>query len=155
MLRYRRTALISLAVALALTACGRFTVIPPPDGEPVVLKPAELATTWTDAEGGTLTLKHDGMFIADKVCVAVDWYDSLTWSGTGTWDQGSNKKQSFVAVSFDAAHPVGFDAAHPKTFEREPDSYAALRQGKVLKLWVAVGDPDNDYPNCVLTSPAS
>ncbi|MET8809691.1 hypothetical protein [Streptomyces sp. NPDC004546] len=140
-------------MALALTACGRFTVMPPPNGEPVVLKPAELATTWTDADGGTLTLKPDGTFIADKVCVAVRWYEGLTWSGTGTWEQGSNKKQSFVAVSFDADHPV--DTYHPERVERRPDSYGALRQGKVLKLWVAVGDPDNDYPNCVLTSPAS
>ncbi|MFJ7497985.1 hypothetical protein ACIQZB_44290 [Streptomyces sp. NPDC097727] len=140
-------------MALTLTACGRFTVMPPPDGEPVVLKPAELATTWTDADGGTLTLKQDGTFIADEVCIAVRWYEGLTWSGTGTWEQGSNKKQSFVAVSFDADHPV--DAYHPERVERRPDSYAALRQGKVLKLWVAVGDPDNDYPNCVLTNPAS
>lgn len=29
--------------------------MPPPDGEPVVLKPAELATTGTDADGGTLS----------------------------------------------------------------------------------------------------
>ncbi|MEU6665594.1 hypothetical protein [Streptomyces sp. NPDC046727] len=127
--------------------------MPPPEGEPAVLKPAELAITWTDAEGGTLTLKQDGTFIADKVCVAVRWYEDLTWSGTGTWEQGSNKEQSIVAVSFDADHPV--DTYHPERVERRPDSYAALRQGKVLKLWVAVGDPDNDYPNCVLTSPAS
>ncbi|MFJ8658693.1 hypothetical protein [Streptomyces sp. NPDC093795] len=151
MFRYRRTTLIlpalALALALALTACGRLTVMPPPDGDPVVLKPAELATTWTDADGGTLTLKQDGTFIADKVCVAVGWYDSLAWSGTGTWEQGANKEQSFLGVTF--------DAAHPETGEREPDSYAALRQGKVLKLWAAIGDPDNDYPNCVLTSPAS
>ncbi|MET8433342.1 hypothetical protein ABZV61_11160 [Streptomyces sp900116325] len=141
-------------MAFALTACGRFTVMPPPEGEPVVLKPAELATTWTDADGGSLALKQDGTFIADKVCVAVSWYEGLTWSGTGTWEQGSNKKQSFVGLTFDVART--FDAYHPEEKgEREPDSYAALRQGKVLKLWVAVGDPDNDYPNCVLTSPAS
>ncbi|WP_328623086.1 hypothetical protein [Streptomyces sp. NBC_00354] len=81
------------------------------------------------------------------VCVAVGWYDGLAWSGTGTWEQGSNKKQSFVGMSF--------DADHPETGEREPEPYAALTQGKVLKLWAALGDPDNDYPNCVLTSPAS
>lgn len=152
MLRSCRTSLILLAMALVLTACGRFTVMPPPDGEPVLLKPAELATTWTDADGGTLTLKPDGTFIADKVCIAVGWYEGLTWSGTGTWEQGSNKKQGFVGVTFDADHPV--DAYHPERVERRPDPYAALRKGKDLKLWVAVGDPDNDYPNCVLTSPA-
>ncbi|MFF3327858.1 hypothetical protein ACFYWI_38070, partial [Streptomyces sp. NPDC002889] len=106
-------------MALALTACGRFTVMPPPDGEPVVLKPAELATTWTDADGGTLTLKQDGTFIADKVCVSVSWEEGLTWSGTGTWEQGSRKKQSFVGVTF--------DADDPETGEREPGAYAALR----------------------------
>ncbi|MFC8256816.1 hypothetical protein ACFUNF_03930 [Streptomyces sp. NPDC057291] len=140
-------------MALALTACGRFTVMPRPDGEPVVLKPAELATTWTDADGGTLTLKQDGTFIAEKVCVAVRWYEGLAWSGTGTWEQGSNKKQSFVGMTFDADHPV--DAYHPERVERRPDSFAALRQDKVLMLWVPIGDPDNDYPHCKLTSPAS
>ncbi|MFI7005386.1 hypothetical protein [Streptomyces sp. NPDC050145] len=121
--------------------------MPPPDGEPAVLKPAELATTWTDADGGTLTLKRDGTFIADKVCVAVGWHDGLAWSGTGPWERGSNRKQSFVGVTF--------DVDHPETDGREPDAYAALRQGKVLKLWTAIGDPDNDCPNCVLTSPSS
>lgn len=129
--------------------------MPPPEGEPAVLEPTELATTWTDADGGTLTLEQDGTFTADEVCVAVGWYAGLTWSGTGTWQQGSRSrtKQSLVSVSFDADHAV--DTYRPETVERRPDPYAALRQGKVMKLWVAVGDPDNDYPNCVLTSPAS
>lgn len=134
-------------MALALTACGRFTVMPPPEGEPVVLKTAELTTTWTDADGGTLTLQQDGTFIADKVCVSAGWYDSLAWSGTGTWKHGSNEEYSYVGVAF--------DADHPEVRGRKTNAYAALRQGKVLKLWVAVGDPDNDYPNCVLTSPVS
>ncbi|MFG2841390.1 hypothetical protein ACGFYE_41195 [Streptomyces zaomyceticus] len=129
--------------------------MPPPEGGPVVLKSAALAATWTDADGGTLTLKQDGTFVADDVCVAVSWYDGLTWSGTGTWNQGGNKEQTFVGVTFDAAQPAGFDIAHPDSLGREPAPYAALRHGKVLKLWVAIGDPDNDYPNCVLTSPAS
>ncbi|MGW4700035.1 hypothetical protein [Streptomyces sp. NPDC004285] len=145
--RRRRTALILPVMALALTACGRFTVMPPPGGEPIRLKPADLTTTWTDADGGTLTLKQDGTFVAHKVCVAVAWYDSLAWSGTGTWEHGSNKKQSFVDVTF--------DADHPEVRGRMPDAYGALKQGEVMKLWAAVGDPDNDYPNCVLTSPAS
>ncbi|MFE7582331.1 hypothetical protein ACFU5Y_12340 [Streptomyces gardneri] len=121
--------------------------MPPPDGEPVVLKPAELATTWTDRDGGTITLKQDGTFVADRICLAAGWYDSLAWSGTGTWTQGSNEKQSFVGVTF--------DADHPEVRGSEPDAYSALKEGKVLKLWAAVGDPDNDYPNCVLTSPAN
>ncbi|MFH9723007.1 hypothetical protein ACH4M4_08560 [Streptomyces sp. NPDC017254] len=146
MSRSRRTALVLPALALALTACGRLTVMPPPEGEPVVLKPAELTTTWTDADGGTLTLKEDGTFLADKVCLAVAWYDSLAWSGTGTWKKGSGKKQSFVGVTF--------DADHPEVKGRTTEPYAALRQGKTLKLWAPVGDPDNDYPNCVLTSSA-
>ncbi|MEU9863681.1 hypothetical protein AB0D99_22680 [Streptomyces sp. NPDC047971] len=136
-----------LATALALTACGRLYDLPPPEGEPVVLKPAELATTWTDADGGTLTLKQDGTFVADKVCVAVSWEEGLAWSGAGTWKQGSNEKQSVVSVTF--------DDTDPETGERKPDSYAALRNGEVLKLWTAVGDPDHDYPNCVLKRPAS
>lgn len=129
--------------------------MPPPDGEPVVLKPADLETTWTDDDGGTITLKRDGTFVADKICVAVSWYDGLTWSGTGTWKENTYKEQSIVAVTFDDAQPVGFDMTDPREFERKPDPYAALRQGKVLMLWNAVGDPDNDYPHCELTSPAS
>ncbi|WP_328943174.1 hypothetical protein OG259_17950 [Streptomyces sp. NBC_00250] len=147
MLRYRRTALILAAATLALTACGRFTVMPPPEGEPVILKPAELVTTWTDADDGTLTLKKDGTFVADKICIAVGWEDDLAWSGTGTWRLGSNKEQSFLHVSF--------DADHPELRGTKADAYSALKQGKVLKLWAAIGDPDNDYPNCVLTSQAS
>ncbi|MCX4982689.1 hypothetical protein [Streptomyces sp. NBC_00572] len=147
MLSYRRAALISAAMAFALTACGRLTVMPPPEGEPVILKPAELVTTWTDADGGTLTLKQDGTFVADKICIAVAWYEELAWSGTGTWKHGSNKEQSFLDVSF--------DADHPEVRGRESDAYSALKQGKALKLWAAIGDPDNDYPNCVLTSQAS
>ncbi|MFG2776015.1 hypothetical protein [Streptomyces sp. NPDC048350] len=148
MLRYRRTALILLATALTLTACGRLYDLPPPDGEPVVLKPAELVTTWTDIHDGTLTLKQDGTFIADEICIAVDWEEGLTQSGTGTWKQSSNEKQSFVSVSF--------DAPHPETGEERPDPYSALRrQNNVLMLWTAVGDPDHDYPHCMLTSSAS
>ncbi|MFE5912838.1 hypothetical protein ACFQ6B_27670 [Streptomyces wedmorensis] len=147
MLRRCRTALISLPVALALTACGRLYELPPPEGDPVVLKPAEVATTWTDADGGTLTLKQDGTFVADKICIAIGFEDGLTQSGTGTWKQGSNKKQSIVSVTF--------DAAHPETGERKPDPWAALRRGKVWKLWTRVGDPDHDDPHCTLTSPAS
>ncbi|MFD5146462.1 hypothetical protein [Streptomyces sp. NPDC058401] len=127
--------------------------MPPPEGDPVILEPAALATTWVDADGGTLSLSRDGTFLADEVCVAVDWYDSLTWSGTGTWKQSSNEEQSFLTVSFNTAHAVGYSGAHPE-MERKPDSYAALRQGKALKLWTATGDPDNDYPNCVLSSRA-
>ncbi|KQX10567.1 hypothetical protein ASC82_23115 [Streptomyces sp. Root431] len=133
-------------MALSLTACGRLTVMPPPEGEPVLLKTSDLVTTWTDADDGTLTLKKDGTFVADKVCVAVGWYDSLAWSGTGTWSRGSNKEQSFVGVTF--------DVDHPETRGRTPDPYSALKKGETLKLWAAIGDPDNDYPNCVLTSQA-
>ncbi|MFF0476519.1 hypothetical protein [Streptomyces sp. NPDC004284] len=111
--------------------------MPPPEGEPVILKPAEFTTTWSDADGGTITPRKDGTFVADKVCVAVSWYDSLAWSGTGTWEQGFNKEQSSLEVTF--------DAAHPDTVEREPGSYAALRQGKVLKLWTAIGDAEKAY----------
>lgn len=120
--------------------------MPPPEGEPVILEPAELTTTWTDADGGTLTLKRDGTFTADAMCVAIAWEEGLTWSGTGTWKHGSNDEYSYVSVTF--------DAPHPETGDRKPDSYAAMRRGDVLKLWTFVGDPDNDYPNCVLTSPA-
>ncbi|WP_395362384.1 hypothetical protein ACHGLA_21245 [Streptomyces sp. YH02] len=135
-----------LAMALALTACGRLYDLPPPEGERIVLKPAELATTWTDFQDGTLTLKQDGTFVADNVCIAFGWEEDLTQSGNGTWKQSTYKKQSFLTITF--------DAAHPETKEREPDSLAALRTGNELRLWAAVGDPDHDHPHCILVRPA-
>lgn len=144
-LRRRRAVPVLLAMALSLTACGRLYDLPPPEGEPVVLKTAELATTWTDFQDGTLTLKQDGTLVADNVCIASGWHEDLTWSGKGTWKQGSSKEQSIVVVTF--------DIAHPETGERRPDSYAALRQGEFLKLWASVGDPDHDHPHCILTNP--
>ncbi|MFJ8162447.1 hypothetical protein ACIRBY_16160 [Streptomyces sp. NPDC096136] len=126
--------------------------MPPPEGEAVVPKVTDLVATWTDADGGTLTLRQDGTFTADRVCVAVRWYEGLAWSGTGTWTQGANGRRSLVGLTFDADHSV--DAYHPENTERRPDPYTALRQGKALKLWVAVGDPDNDQPHCILTRPA-
>ncbi|MFG2826390.1 hypothetical protein ACGFWI_02745 [Streptomyces sp. NPDC048434] len=33
-------------------------------------------------------------------------------------------------------------------------SYEALRDGKKLKLWTYVGDPDDSHSLCILTAPA-
>ncbi|MEX0171898.1 hypothetical protein [Streptomyces sp. LMG1-1-1.1] len=145
MSRHCRTAPILLATALALTACGRLYELPPPEGKPILLKRADLVTTWTDADDGTLTLKPDGTFVAHDICVAVGWEEDLAWSGTGTWKLTSNKEQSFLRVRF--------DAAHPEADGRRPDSYSALKHNEVVKLWARVGDPDHDLPHCVLTLP--
>ncbi|MFF5895489.1 hypothetical protein ACFY8O_06105 [Streptomyces argenteolus] len=32
-------------------------------------------------------------------------------------------------------------------------TYAALRDGRKLKLWTYVGDPDEGTPLCILTTP--
>lgn len=146
MLRSCRTALVLLALALALTACGRFWNQPPPDGEPVVLKAADLTTTWTDADGGTLTLRPDGTFSAHHVCG--DWMGASDWnwteprSGSGTWKAESGRAGTAVRRSFDAKGPEGDEVG---------DVLGALRQGKTLKLWTRVGDEDNDDPHCILT----
>ncbi|MFJ5832284.1 hypothetical protein [Streptomyces sp. NPDC093089] len=146
MSRHCRTALVLLATALALTACGRLYELPPPQGEPVLLERADFITTWTDADDGTVTLKPDGTFVAHDICVAVSWDEGLAWSGTGTWRQKANKEQSFLRLRFDDDHPEASD--------QRPDSYSAIKSGNVLKLWTRVGDPDHDHPHCTLTRPA-
>ncbi|WP_418955254.1 hypothetical protein [Streptomyces tritici] len=158
----RRTAPIWLAVlTLALTACGRLYELPPPQGEPVLLKPAELATTWTDADGGTVTLKPDGTFVAHDICLAISW-DRVTGSGTGTWKHGTARGFSVLSLDFDvdkngtSPFTDQFDGApYPVDEATHIDSYAALKYGKLLKFWTRVGDPDNDYPHCTLTHPAN
>lgn len=149
MSRSQRTAVVLLAVALALTACGRIWNRPPPEGESVVLKPAELITTWTDADGGTLTLKPDGTFTAEDVCG--DWMGAsdLNWtgprSGSGTWKDDSGNTGTAVRLSFDTKGPQGDEVG---------DVLDALRHGKTLMLWTPVGDADNDEPPCLLTGNA-
>ncbi|MFD7447072.1 hypothetical protein [Streptomyces sp. NPDC059909] len=133
-------------MALALTACSWFWHRPPPEGESVVLKPAELTTTWTDANGGTLTLKPDGTFTANNVCG--DWMGASDWnwtgprSGSGTWEDDSDKTGTAVRRSFNTKGPKGDDVG---------DVLSALRHGNTLMLWTRVGDEDNDDPHCILT----
>lgn len=146
MLRSCRTGLVLLVMAIALTACGRIWNRPPPEGESVVLKPAELTTTWTDADGGTLALRPDGTFTADNVCG--DWMGASDWnwteprSGPGTWKADFGRTGTAVRLSFDAKGPEGDDVG---------DILSALRHGKTLMLWTRVGDEDNDDPHCILT----
>ncbi|MFB6837084.1 hypothetical protein [Streptomyces sp. NPDC056361] len=147
MSRHRRTALVLLATTLALTGCGRLYELPPPEGKPILLKRADLLTTWTDADDGTITLKPDGTFVAHDICVAVSWDEGLAWSGTGTWRLTANKEQSFLRLRFDDAHPEASD--------QRPDAYSALRHNDVVKLWTRVGDPDHDLPHCTLTPQAN
>ncbi|MFF0561304.1 hypothetical protein [Streptomyces sp. NPDC004266] len=64
------------------------------------------------------------MFIADKVRIAIGRYGSLVRPGTGIREQGSDEKQSFVGVTFDADH--------------------SEREGGVLKWWAAIDDPDEE-----------
>ncbi|MER5728279.1 hypothetical protein ABT084_07940 [Streptomyces sp. NPDC002138] len=109
-------------------------------------RPAELATTWTDANGGTLALKPDGAFTAHHVCG--DWMGASdsNWteprSGSGTWNDESDKTGTDVRLAFDIKGPKG-DAVG--------DVLSALRHGETLMLWTRVGDEDNGGPHCVLT----
>ncbi|AZM89714.1 hypothetical protein [Streptomyces sp. W1SF4] len=146
MSRSRRIPLVLLTAALALTACGRIWNRPPPEGEAVALPQAELATTWTDADGGTLELGADGTFTAHQVCG--DWMGASDWnwqgprSGTGTWTSGTGPVGSAVTRRFDAKGPKGDEVA---------DSLSVWRHGNTLMLWTRVGDEDNDDPHCILT----
>ncbi|MFF6780916.1 hypothetical protein [Streptomyces sp. NPDC012510] len=113
-----------------------------PDGEATELRRSQMVTTWTDDEGGTLTLKPDGTFAAHDVCgdYDVDPYapENEPRSGSGTWDQDDWDGQTSLSVSFDTGDVRS--------------RYEALRHGKVLKLWTYVGDPDSPHPLCVLTN---
>ncbi|MFE1557529.1 hypothetical protein ACFW6V_21440 [Streptomyces sp. NPDC058734] len=143
MSRSCRSALVLLAIALTLTACGRIWNRPPPDGEPVKLTPAELAVTWFDAYGGSLTLKSDGTFIANQVCG--DWMGASDWnwdgprSGSGTWRSETGRA---VVRKFDAKGPKGDDVG---------DNLGVWRHDNTVMLWTRVGDEDNDDPHCILT----
>jgi len=141
--RSRRGLLALTPAVFALVACGRLAFPPVPDGEAVELPPARAAVTWTDSHGGTLELKPDGTATADRVCSDHDIIDGTDAprSGTGTWETEEDEGQSHVYVSFDA------DSTAATT-------YAALRDGRTLKLWTYVGDPDEGTPLCILTTPA-
>ncbi|MFG2332688.1 hypothetical protein ACGFMM_24075 [Streptomyces sp. NPDC048604] len=135
-----------MALALTTAACGRIWNRPPPEGESVVLKPAELTTTWTDADGGTLAMKPDGTFTADNVCG--DWMGVSAWewteprSGSGTWKGAFGKTGTDVQLTFATKGSEGEDVE---------GVFSALRHGRTLMLWTRVGDEDNDDPHCILT----
>jgi hypothetical protein len=87
-------------------------------------------------------LKPDGTFTADDVCgnffdLDVDDLKNGPRSGSGTWRDSDWKGQTSVDMSF-KADGVSF-------------GYDALRDGKTLKLWTYVGDPDEGRPLCILT----
>ncbi|SCZ15618.1 hypothetical protein SAMN02745898_11493 [Streptomyces sp. 136MFCol5.1] len=141
-LRFSRAVLALVPVAFALVACGRLAFPPVPDGKPTELPRSRTATTWTDTHGGTLQLKPDGTFTADDVCgnffdLDVDDLKNGPRSGSGTWRDSDWKGQTSVDMSF-KADSVSF-------------GYDALRDGKTLKLWTYVGDPDEGRPLCILT----
>lgn len=137
-----RAVLALVPVAFALVACGRLAFPPVPDGKPTELSRSQTVTTWTDTDGGTLELKPDGTFTADDVCggffgIDADEPENEPRSGSGTWRDSEWKGQTSIDMSF-KADGVSF-------------GYEALRDGKILKLWTYVGDPDEGLPLCILT----
>ncbi|MEU9060622.1 hypothetical protein AB0D13_17675 [Streptomyces sp. NPDC048430] len=120
---------LALLPALTLTACGVVGFAPVPAGDPTVLSPARTATVWTDARGGTLELKPDGTIAADDVCHDSDTsiHESVTVSGSGTWETSEREGLTTVSVSFDNGAVI--------------DDYEARRYGRALKLWTYIGDP--------------
>ncbi|MFG2921894.1 hypothetical protein ACGFYA_10255 [Streptomyces sp. NPDC048305] len=135
MSRSRWSFLVLVAPAiLSLTACGRLFPPPPPEGEPVELSLSQAAVTWTDKWGGTLDLKPDGTYTADRACS----YDARE-SGSGTWSRERADERGGPWITVE----------HENVFT----DYEVLRNGGTLKLWLWIGDPD-DGDLCVLTAPA-
>ncbi|MEV0007632.1 hypothetical protein [Streptomyces sp. NPDC047973] len=131
--RWSLLVLVAPAV-LSLTACGRLFPPPPPEGEPVALSKAQAAVTWTDRWGGTLELRPDGTYTADRACAS----DSRK-SGSGTWSQGRADERGGPWITVE--------------YENFFADYEVLRKDGTLKLWVWIGDPD-DGELCVLAAPA-
>ncbi|GAA4909959.1 hypothetical protein ACFPM3_11505 [Streptomyces coeruleoprunus] len=134
-----RAALALATAALALTACGRLIGPPVPDGEPTELSRSRTATTWTDGEG-KLELHPDGTFTADHLCgdydIAAHGPENDPKSGSGTWEGSRWKGDTQVRITFKSG---------------AESLYEVLQDGKTLKLWTYVGDPDSGHPLCVLT----
>ncbi|MFD9986280.1 hypothetical protein ACFWZJ_38475 [Streptomyces massasporeus] len=133
--------MVLVPVAFALVACGRFAVSPVPDGKPAEMPRSQTATTWGDGAGGRLELKPDGTFTADGVCgdydISAYGPENEPRSGSGTWDADERDGQSSVTVSLEA--------------DRVTSTYEVLQDGKTLKLWTYVGDPDEGHSPCILT----
>ncbi|MEU9362998.1 hypothetical protein AB0D35_33695 [Streptomyces sp. NPDC048301] len=135
MSRSRWSFLVLVAPAiLSLTACSRLFPLPTPDGEPVELSLSQAAVTWTDKWGGTLELRPDGTYTADRACAS----DSRK-SGSGTWSQERADERGGPWITVE--------------YENFITDYEVLRNGGTLKLWLWIGDPDNG-DLCVLTAPA-
>ncbi|MCX4545806.1 hypothetical protein [Streptomyces sp. NBC_01565] len=139
-MRSYRVVLAFVPVAFALVACGRLALPPVPDGKPTELPRSQTATTWGDGAGGSLELKPDGTFTADDLCgdydISAYGPENEPRSGSGTWHD-DRRGQSSVTVSFEA--------------DGVSSTYQALRDGKKLKLWTYVGDPDEGHSLCILT----
>ncbi|MFE3515463.1 hypothetical protein [Streptomyces sp. NPDC059166] len=131
--RWSFLALVAPAV-LSLAACGRLFPPPPPAGEPVALSKAQAAVTWTDRWGGTLELRPDGTYTADRACA-----DDSRESGSGTWSQERADEAGGTRITVE--------------YETVFTDYEVLRKDGTLKLWVWIGDPD-DGELCVLAAPA-
>ncbi|MER7000564.1 hypothetical protein [Streptomyces sp. NPDC000410] len=111
-----------------------------PEGQPTQLAKSRTVTGWADDSGGALALNPDGTFTADHLCgdyhISAYGPENDPKSGAGTWDESDQDGQTSVTIAF----------------ERGPEStYEALRDGKTLKLWSYVGDPDSGHSLCILT----
>lgn len=136
---------LAVPVALSLTACGRLWGLPQPKGDPVELSPVQTAVTWTDKQGGTLELRPDGTITAHHVCSDYDFIDGTDEprSGSGTW-----RNETGLAGQAGTTVYVTFTSGDVYS------SYEAVQNGRTLKLWTYVGDPDEGNPLCVLAAPA-
>ncbi|WP_329238272.1 hypothetical protein OHB07_38195 [Streptomyces sp. NBC_00111] len=146
-MRSRWSFLVLVPLAFSLAACGRLAVPPVPKGKPVELSLSRAAVTWTDKKGGTLELKPDGTITATHVCSDYDIIDGTDEprSGSGTW-----RNESGLAGQAGTVIHVDFETSQGEV----TSSYDALQNGRTLKLWTYVGDPDEGSPLCILAAPA-
>ncbi|MEU5219085.1 hypothetical protein AB0G79_23200 [Streptomyces sp. NPDC020807] len=137
----------AVVLALSLTSCAAWMVPrPPPEGEGTPMRPADVAGTWVDTEGGRITLGPNRTFVAEDICGnwwgvgAGEWTEPR--SGKGKWRAEYGKRGTALWLEFHAKSSVGDDVV---------GHLNALRDGDVLKFWTPVGDEDNQDPHCVMT----
>lgn len=141
--------LIFLFGAFALLLLVSRLSVPVPDGEPRAMRPAEIAGTWADGQGGRLELKADGTFAARGICGDFNDADLDTAvapnPGVGTWthditpDVDTRDPATQIRLTFT---PGGIWT-----------QYDARGTAKNPLLWDYVGDPD-EGDLCVLRKAA-
>ncbi|MHC0433668.1 hypothetical protein ACX6XY_26385 [Streptomyces sp. O3] len=116
---------VVFAGGLAAYATGLVQIYEPPR-----LTEAQLVGTWTDDQGGTLTLRADGTAVADDLDVRMYEDASRRCSGSGTWARGTSPSGTpQVALSIS-------DCLEKRGWE-----FGGTEERPTLYYWI--GDPDS------------